>query len=78
MGSLLCPVIANIYMERLEEVHVALDTAADQPSLWLCNVDDPFVIWPHGSDILVIFHSHLNSLRNKKEMEIIYHFWMCW
>ena len=33
MGSPLSPVIANIYMKGFEEE--ALDTAADQPSMWL-------------------------------------------
>ena len=33
MGSPLSPVIANIYMEGFEEE--ALNTAADQPSLWV-------------------------------------------
>ena len=53
--------IANIYMEGFEEE--ALNTATDQPSLWVRYVDDTFVIWPHGPDELENFHSHLNSLR---------------
>ena len=61
MGSPLSPMIANIYMEGFEEE--ALDNAADQPSLWLCYVNDTFAIWPHGPDKLANFHSHLNSLR---------------
>ena len=61
MGSPLSLVITNIYMEGFEEE--VLDTAADQPSLWVHYVDDTFVIWPHGLDKLENFHSHLNSLR---------------
>ena len=68
MGSPLSPVIANIYMEGFEEE--ALDTAADQPSMWLRYVDDTFVVWPHGSEKLKLFHSHLNSLRRSIQFTI--------
>ena len=42
MGSPLSPVIANIYMEGIEEE--ALNTAVDIPSLWVRYVYDTFVI----------------------------------
>ena len=32
-----------------------------QPKIWLCYIDDTFVIWPHGQQALGEFHSHLNS-----------------
>ena len=50
MGSPPSQVIANIFMEGFEQE--ALNTAADQPSLWVRFVDDTFVIWPHGLDKL--------------------------
>ena len=59
MGSPLSPVIANLYMERLEEN--ALQTAPLLPRLWLRYVDDAFVICPHGQDELQRFHKHLNG-----------------
>lgn len=46
-------------METLEERSLA--TATLQPKLWLCYVDDTFVIWPHGQEALDEFHTHLNS-----------------
>ena len=59
MGSPLSPVIANIYMEHLEET--TLRTAPLQPTLWLEYVDDAFVIWPHGHKELQYFHEHINQ-----------------
>ena len=59
MGSPLSPVIANIYMEHLEET--TLRTAPLQPTLWLEYVDDAFVIWPHGHKELQHFHEHINQ-----------------
>ena len=68
MGPPLSPVITNIYTEGFEEE--ALNTADDQPSLWVHYVDDTFVIWPHGSDKLEAFHRHLNSLRESIQLTI--------
>ena len=59
MGSPLSPVIANIYMEHLEET--ALQTAPLQPTLRLRYVDDTFAIWLHGQDELEHLHSHINQ-----------------
>ena len=59
MGSPLSPVIANMYMEHLEET--ALRTAPLQPTLWIRYVDDTFVIWPHGHNELRRFHEHINQ-----------------
>ena len=60
MGSPLSPVIANIYMEFIEDL--ALRTAQQTPTLWLRYVDDTFVLWNHGENI-TSFLTHLNSLR---------------
>ena len=59
MGSPLSPVVANLFMEMLEERSLA--TAPLKPKLWLRYVDDTFVIWPHGQEALDEFHTHLNS-----------------
>ena len=59
MGSPLSPVVANLYMESLEEA--AIITALLQPNLWVHYVDDTFVIWTHRQDELHRFHQHLSK-----------------
>jgi predicted GIY-YIG superfamily endonuclease len=61
MGNSLSPIVSNIYMEHFEQL--ALNSAQDKPSLWLRYVDDTFVIWPHGTERIQNFLTHLNSLR---------------
>ena len=43
MGSLLSPIVANLYMETFERETLA--SAVTAPRLWLRYVDDTFVIW---------------------------------
>ena len=38
MGSLLSPIIANLYMEHFEQEAISL--ATDKPKFWVCYVDD--------------------------------------
>ena len=59
MGSPLSPVIANMYMETLEEK--SIQTSELKPKLWLRYVDDILVIWSHGEDTLDDFLEHLNT-----------------
>lgn len=59
MGSPLSPVVANIFMANFEEQ--AIDKSTYKPKLWLRYVDDTFVIWPHGKELLDAFLAHLNS-----------------
>ena len=47
MGSLVSAVVANLYMEFLEEL--ALETALTRPRLWKRYVDDTFCILRKGS-----------------------------
>ena len=57
MGSPLSPVIANLYLESLEET--AIHSAPFKLKLWLRYVNDTFVIWPDGPDRLQ--SQHLNK-----------------
>ena len=58
MGSPLSPIIANLFMEHLEQQ--ALTSSPKSPSLWLRYVDDTFVIWPHSPSHLQDFLQHIN------------------
>ncbi|XP_046397729.1 uncharacterized protein LOC124164448 [Ischnura elegans] len=59
MGSPLSPVIADIYMERFDQM--AIGSYDKKPKLWLRYVDDTFVICPHGPEELQSFLKHVHS-----------------
>ena len=59
MGSPLSAIIANLFMEQLEEE--AIQSAPSQPAVWTRYVDYTFVIWQHGDEELARFHRHLNQ-----------------
>ena len=61
MGSPISAVVANIYMEFLEQE--ALKTTPTKPDIWLRYVEDTFVLWPHSRSNLNTFLNHLNSVR---------------
>jgi hypothetical protein len=61
MGSPKTPILSNIFINHFEKL--ALDSAQHKPSLWLQYVYDTFVVWPHASERMQDFLSHLNSLR---------------
>ena len=71
MGSLLSPIVANLYMETFERETLASTVTA--PRLWLRYVDDTFVIWSHRGDKREEFHHHLNQrhpqMKFTREME---------
>ena len=56
MGSPLSPIVANLFMEAIEER--TLESAALQPRMRVRYMDDKFVLWPHEEDEL---EQHLNS-----------------
>ena len=63
MGSPLSPVIANFFMKDFEKK--AIEHVIHKPVSRFRNVDDTFVIWPHGQEKLTEFLNHLNGLHNK-------------
>jgi hypothetical protein len=62
VGNSLSPVVSNIFIEHFEEI--ALDAAVHKPTKRLRNVDDIFVVWPHGPAKLQQFLHHHKSLRS--------------
>ena len=58
MGSPVSPIVANLYMEYLEQK--ALHTAPTPPRFWCRFVDDTFVI--HKEVNKQGFHQHINSV----------------
>ena len=60
MGSSLSPIVSNIFMEDLEAQ--ALQTSSWKPKMWRRYVNDVFVIWSQGDQLLEEFHRHLNEL----------------
>lgn len=59
MGPPLFPVVANIFIEHLKSL--ALDIYNLKPKLWVCYVDDIFMVWLHGRNHLNHFIQHLNT-----------------
>ena len=59
MGLSLSVVLANAYVEHLEET--VLNSTPLKPSVWRRYVDDTFILWPHGEEALQEFHARLNS-----------------
>ena len=46
MGLSMFVVLANAYMEHIEET--VLSTATFKPFIWSRYVDDTFILWKHG------------------------------
>jgi hypothetical protein len=60
MGSSLCPVITNFFMEYFEDL--ALKWATHKSLCWFHYMDDTTVIWPHSPNRLRDYLNHLNSV----------------
>lgn len=60
IGSPLCPVITNFFMEYFEEL--ALQRATRKPLCCFYYMDDTSVIWPHGPNRLRDYLNQLNSV----------------
>jgi hypothetical protein len=68
MGSPLSPVIANLFMDDLE--NRAINSSELKPTVWLRYIDDCFAIWPHGKDALTTFLTHLNGINKKIQFTV--------
>ena len=61
MGSLLSPIIANLYMDAFEKQ--AINTALHSPKLWRRSVDDTFIIINKAQEDS--FFEHINAIDDK-------------
>lgn len=68
MGSPLSPLVANLFMEDLEET--ALRTTTLQPMCYYRYVDDCFLVWKHGEEKLGEFVDHINGINPKIQFTV--------
>lgn len=66
MGSPISPLIANLWMEDIE--NQAINTAMFKPKIWLRYVDDTFCIIKR--DQLEFFLNHINSIHQKTKFTV--------
>ena len=60
MGTKMAPSYANLFMGKFEEN--ALADASHSPLIWWRFIDDIFLLWTHGEDLLNRFITYLNNL----------------
>ena len=60
MGTKMAPAYANISMDAIETSF--LSSSPLKPSIYYRNIDDIFLIWPHGNDSLTHFLEHANNI----------------
>ena len=56
------PNFANVYMGRLEERFVYQTEWANHIIIWVCFIDDIFLIWKSDQDSLINFINYLNNV----------------
>ena len=61
MGSPLSPLIADIFMEKLEMDVLSHQNSYKRPTIWRRYVDDTFCIWEHSDEDLNTFLTELNN-----------------
>ncbi|VEL12998.1 unnamed protein product [Protopolystoma xenopodis] len=69
MGSPLLPLLANVYMDKLER---DFEKSPLQPRVLVQYLDDYFALWSHGNENLNGFLNLINQLdgRSKSTMEV--------
>ena len=62
MGTRVAPNFANVYMGRLEDKFVYQTQWANWLIMWVCFIDDIFLIWKGDKDSLIDFLDYLNNV----------------
>ena len=60
MGTRMAPSYANLFMGKFEQN--AIDNTVYKPLVWWRFIDDVFMVWTHGEELLKNFISYLNSI----------------
>ena len=63
MDTALAPNYANLFVDRFEAK--ALSGLHIKPTIWLCFIDNIFMIWTHGRKELDNFIEYLNGIHEK-------------
>ena len=69
IGRKTTPSYATMYMESFKDKFVY--TYLKQPQLWLCFIDDIFLIWGHWPKEFDTFEEHLNSQVNSIKFTVV-------
>jgi hypothetical protein len=59
MGSPLSPIVVYLYMEWFQ--NKSIESHCFNPKHWKVFIDDTYIVWPHGKEILHRFKGHLNN-----------------
>jgi len=57
--SPLSPIVVYLYMEWLK--NKSIESHCFNPKHWKVFIDDIYIVWPHGKEILHRFKGHLNN-----------------
>nr|XP_048677943.1 uncharacterized protein LOC125623125 isoform X1 [Caretta caretta] len=69
MGTHMAPQYANIFMADLEQRF--LSSRPLTPLLYLCYIDDIFIIWTHGKEALEEFHHDFNNFHPTINLSLV-------
>ncbi|CAM4539213.1 unnamed protein product [Lepidochelys kempii] len=69
MGTRMAPQYANIFMPDLEQRF--LSSRPLKPLLYLCYIDDIFIIWTHGKEALEEFHHDFNNFHPTINLSLV-------
>nr|XP_048674345.1 zinc finger protein 480-like isoform X13 [Caretta caretta] len=69
MGTRMAPQYANIFMADLEQRF--LSSRPLKPLLYLCYIDDIFIIWTHGKEALEEFHHDFNNFHPTTNLSLV-------
>ena len=83
MGTKMAPAYANLFMGDLEQKILA--QSLPKPLVWWRNIDDVFMIWPHGeeklndsSTFLILLMKPLSSPLKFRPLKLTFSMSLCY